>query len=153
MTSLSTIPATAPQPAAPRSVRRAMAILLLFVAALALGVAIHVIAATPPASVDRFPTMPHGPAAEPPTTAAITAAIAANDPKALASAYSAELLQAFQEAMAPVVNVDEIRYAGGIERDGETLASYVVTGQNQSGQAVISGFVVHVKGGEITAFN
>jgi hypothetical protein len=97
--------------------------------------------------------MPQGPAAEPPVAAAITAAIGGNDPRALASAYSAELLQGFKEAMAPVDSVDEIRYAGGVERDGETLATYVATGKDQNGQSVISGFVVHVQDGQITGFN
>jgi hypothetical protein len=153
MSSLSTFSATAPQPPASRTVRRTIAILVLFVASLALGVGIHVAAATPAAPTDRFPTIAHGPAAEPPIAAAITVAIGANDPRALASAYSAELLQGFKEAMAPVDSVDEIRYAGGVERDGETLASYVAAGKDQNGQAVISGFVVHVQDGQITGFN
>jgi hypothetical protein len=148
-----TFPTTAPQPAPSRSVRRAVAILALFVAALALGVAIHVVAATPDAPSDRFPTIARGNAAEPVVSAAITAAISAKDPRALASAYSAELLQGFQEAMTPVVDVDEIRYAGGVERDGETLASYVATGLDQNGESVMSGFVVHVQDGQITGFN
>jgi hypothetical protein len=132
--------------------RRTVAILILFIASVALGVALHVGGSSPPPA-DRFPTIAAGTAAEPQVTAAITAAIGAKDPKALASAYSAELLQAFHEAMAPVASVDEIRYAGGIEREGETLASYVATGEDQNGQPVMSGFVVHVQGGEITGFN
>jgi hypothetical protein len=132
--------------------RRTVAILILFVASVALGVAIH-IGGSSPRPADRFPTIAGGTAAEPQVTAAITAAIGAKDPKALASAYSAELLQGFHDAMAPVVSVDDIRYAGGVERDGETLAGYVATGQDQNGQPVMSGFVVHVQGGEITGFN
>jgi hypothetical protein len=152
MSSAATVPASVPQPPSSRSLWRAAAILGLFVASVVLGVAIHVGASSAPPA-DRFPTIAGGTAAEPPATAAITAAITAKDPKALASAYSAELLQGFQEAMTPVANVDEIRYAGGIERDGETLASYVATGVDQNGQPVMSGFVVHVQGGEITGFN
>jgi hypothetical protein len=152
MSSVSTVPATLPQDRSSRSLRRTLAILALFLASVALGVAIHVGTASP-RPADRFPTIAGGPAAEPQVTAAITAAISAKDPKALASAYSADLLQAFQEAMAPVTEVDEIRYTGGIERDGETLASYVATGVGENGQAVLSGFVVHVQAGEITGFN
>src|SRR2546423_1332343 len=153
MSSSMTFPgvAAAPQPAPSGTVRRTIAILVLFVAAFVLGVAIH-IGTSPAARAERFPVMVGG-APEPPGTAAIPAAIPANDPKALASAYSAELLQSFQAAIAPVVNVDEIRYAGGVQRDGETLASYVATGKDAQGQSVISGFVVHVENGQITGFN
>jgi hypothetical protein len=152
MTVLTAFPATAPLPEPGRSMARTIAILVLFAVSLALGVAIHVAVATPPAPVDRFPTMDRG-APEPPATAAITRAIGAKDPKALAATYSAELLQAFQEAVAPLADVDEIRYAGGVEKDGETLASYVATGHDQQGQSLITGFVFHVRNGEITSFN
>jgi hypothetical protein len=153
MSSLTTFPATATpaQPGSSRTIRRTVAILVLFVASFALGVAIH-IGASPASPADRYPTMDRG-APEPAVTAAITAAISAKDPKALASAYSAELLQGFQDAMAPVVNVDEISYAGGVQRDGETLASYVATGEDAQGRSVLSGFVVHVENGQITGFN
>jgi hypothetical protein len=133
-------------------VSRAIAVLLLFLVSVALGVVIHLGVATPPAAVDRFPTINPG-APEPPVSAAITKAIAAKDPQALAAAYSADLLQAFQEAMSPVVDVDDIRYVGGLQRGSETLASYVVTGQDQNGQSLMSGFVIHVQDGQITGFN
>jgi hypothetical protein len=152
MTSLTAFPATQPAPGPARDMGRTIATLILFAVSLALGIAIHVSMATPPATVDRFPTINRG-APEPATTAAITKAITARDPRALAAAYSADLLQAFQEAIAPLVDVDEIRYAGGVEQGGETLASYVANGHDQQGQSVISGFVIHVKDGEITGFN
>jgi hypothetical protein len=147
-----TVPAAQPQPSPTRSGWRTIATLVLFIVSLALGVAIHVAMATPPRTIDRFPTINRA-VAEPPAAAAITRAITAKDPKALATAYSAELLQAFQEAIAPLVDVDEIRYAGGVEQDGETLASYVASGHDQQGQAGITGFVVHVQNGNITSFN
>jgi hypothetical protein len=147
-----TIPAAQPQPGPTRSMRRTIATLVLFTISLALGVAVHVAMATPPPTVDRFPTIARG-VAEPAPAAAITRAITAKDPKALATAYTAELLQAFQEAITPLVDVDEIRYAGGVEQDGETLASYVATGHDQQGQSAISGFVIHVQDGNITSFN
>jgi len=149
---LAAFPATQAPPGPARSMGRTIATLILFAASLVLGVAIHVGVATPPPPVDRFPTIDRG-APEPATTAAITRAITARDPKALAGAYSAELLQGFQEAMAPLVDVDEIRYAGGVEQGGETLASYLATGRDQQGQPVISGFVIHVRDGNITGFN
>jgi hypothetical protein len=152
MTVLTAFPATAPHPEPGRSVARTMATLILFAVSLALGLAVHVAVATPPAPVDRFPAMDRG-AAEPPVTAAITKAISGRDPKVLAAAYSPELLQAFQEAVAPLADVDDIRYAGGVEKGGEALASYVATGKDQQGQSLITGFVIHVKGGEITGFN
>ena len=152
MTALPAYPPTEPGATSPRNAWRPIATLVLFAAALALGVAVHVAAATPAPTVDRFPTINRG-APEPATSAAITRAITAKDPKALAGAYSAELLQAFQGAIVPLVDVDEIRYTGGVEQDGETLASYVATGQDQQGQPVITGFVIHVKDGSITGFN
>jgi hypothetical protein len=141
-----------PQPAPSPSVRRAIVTLVVFAAAVALGIGLHVAVATPAPTVDRFPTINRG-AAEPAAAAAITRAITANDPKALAAAYSADLLQAFHDAVAPLVDVDEIRYAGGVEQGGETLATYVATGKDQGGQSVISGFVIHVQNGAITGFN
>jgi hypothetical protein len=145
-----TYPDTAPPPPFRRS-WRAIAVVVLFLAAVAGGIAIHVLVATPPPPASRFPAMnPNAP--EPQVTAQITAAIADQNPQNLAASYSAELLQAFQEAMAPVTDVSEIRYVGGLERDGETLASYVAVGQAQ-GQSVMTGFVVHVQNGQITGFN
>jgi hypothetical protein len=152
MTALPALPAT-PRGAVPaQSSARTIVTLVVFATALALGVAVHVATSTPPRTVDRFPTIT-GAAPEPPTSAAITRAITAKDPKALAGAYSAELLQAFQSAIAPLVDVDEIRYTGGVEQAGETLASYVATGRDDQGQSVITGFVIHVKDGSITGFN
>jgi hypothetical protein len=149
---MAVFPATQPTPGPARGMARTIATLILFGVSLALGVAIHLAMATPPPTVDRFPTINRG-APEPATSAAITRAITARDPKALAGAYSAELLQAFQDAITPLVDVDEIRYAGGVEQGGETLASYVGSGHDQQGQSVISGFVIHVKNGEISGFN
>src|SRR5882672_8648321 len=124
---MTAFPAMQPAPGPARGTARTIATLVLFGVSLSLGVAIHVAMATPPPTVDRFPTINRG-APEPATTVAITKAITARDPKALAGAYSAELLQAFKDAIAPLVDVDEIRYAGGVEQDGETLASYVGSG-------------------------
>jgi hypothetical protein len=152
MTALPMVPATQPEPAAGRTTRRTIVTLGLFAAALVLGVALHVATTTPAPTINRFPTINRG-APEPATSAAITRAITAKDPKALAGAYSAELLQAFQGAITPLVDVEDIRYAGGVEQDGETLASYVATGRDQQGQAAITGFVIHVKDGTITGFN
>jgi hypothetical protein len=152
VTSTAVLGPVEPQPAPSRSARRAIATLVLFAAAVTVGVGLHVGLATPAPTVDRYPTINRG-APEPAPAAAITRAIVANDPKALATSYSAELLQAFHDAVAPLVDVDEIRYAGGVEQAGETLASYVATGKDQQGQSVISGFVIHVQNGAITGFN
>lgn len=131
---------------------RAVLTLVLFVASLALGAALHVGAKPPEQQIDRFPTIAGG-AAEPAVAADIARAIIAKDPQALAKTYSADMLQAYQEAMSPVVEADDIHFVGGVEREGETLASYVVTGQTAEGASLISGFVVHVKDNQITGFN
>jgi hypothetical protein len=152
MTAANVIPAAPPDSLPSRRMARTLATLILFVVSVALGIAIHVALSTPPPPVERFPTIAHG-VAEPQTSAALVRAIEANDPQALAAAYSADLLSAFQEAIAPVVQVSEMRYQGGVEKDGETLASYVASGVDQQGQSVISGIVIHVKDGQITSFN
>jgi hypothetical protein len=135
-----------------RVVARALMTLVLFAASVALGVGLHVGSHPQTPHVERFPTITNG-AAEPHVSAEIATAIVGKNTHMLASKYSAELLQAYQQAMAPVVDAEDIRYVGGVERDGETLASYVVTGQTAQGIALISGFVVHVRDGEITGFN
>lgn len=135
-----------------RTTVRAILTLALFALSVALGAALQVGAKPPEQQIQRFPTIVGG-AAEPTVTADIARAVVAKDPQALAKAYSADLLQAYQGAMAPVVDADDIHYVGGVEKEGETLASYVVTGQASDGSALISGFVVHVKDGQITGFN
>lgn len=134
------------------SPRRAVLTLMLFAVSVALGVAIHVAIATPPAQIDRFPSMNVG-APEPAVTADLARAIVAQDAQGLAASYPADLLGEFQTAMEPVVGVDDIRYIGGIERDGEILASYAATGVTQQGESMISGFVIHVREGKIVGFN
>jgi hypothetical protein len=146
---------TPPAPLIPstrRTLIRAILTLVLFAASVALGATLHVGAKPPEQQIDRFPTIAGG-AAEPAIAADIARAIMAKDPQALAKAYTADMLQAYQEAMSPVVEADDIRYVGGVEREGETLASYVVTGQTAEGMSLISGFVVHVKDNQITGFN
>jgi hypothetical protein len=146
---------TPPAPLIPstrRTLIRAILTLVLFVGSVALGATLHVGARPPEQQIDRFPTIA-GRAAEPAIAANIARAIMAKDPQALAKTYSADMLQAYQEAMSPVVEAEEIRYVGGVEREGETLASYVVTGQTAEGVSLISGFVVHVKDNQITGFN
>lgn len=133
------------------SARRTVLILLLFSVSVAVGVAIQ-LATTPTRAVDRYPTMSVG-AAEPAVTAELTQAIVGKEAQRLAATYSADMLTNFQNAMAPVVDVEDIRYIGGIERNGETLASYAATGRTQNGQPMISGFVIHVQDGKITGFN
>jgi hypothetical protein len=145
------VPETAPR-ASRRVVANALLTLALFGAAVGLGVVIHLAVNPPTPHVERFPMITNG-AAEPPVSAEIANAIVGKNTAMLASKYSAELLQAYQQAMAPVVEVDDIRYVGGVVRDGETLASYVVTGQTQQGVSLISGLVVHVKDAQITGFN
>lgn len=135
-----------------RTLIRAIATLVLFAASVGLGAVLHVGATPPEQQIDRFPTIAGG-APEPGVSADIARAIMAKDPQALARTYTADMLQAYQEAMSPVVEADEIRYVGGVAREGETLASYVVTGQTDDGTSLISGFVVHVKDNQITGFN
>lgn len=139
-------------PATRRTLIRAIMTLVLFVASVALGATLHVGAKPPEQQIDRFPTIAGG-AAEPAVAADIARAIMAKDPQALAKTYTADMLQAYQEAMSPIVDAEDIRYVGGVEREGETLASYVVTGQTAEGASLISGFVVHVKDNLITGFN
>jgi hypothetical protein len=139
-------------PSTRRTLIRAILTLVLFTASVALGATLHVGAKPPEQQIDRFPTIAGG-AAEPAIAADIARAIMAKDPQALARTYTADMLQAYQEAMSPVVEADDIRYVGGVEREGETLASYVVTGQTAEGMSLISGFVVHVKDSQITGFN
>jgi hypothetical protein len=144
-------PDVAPQPSR-RTVARSILTVLLFGASVVLGATIQLGAMQPGRHIERFPTISDG-AAEPQVTAEIADAITSGKPQVLASKYSADMLQSYQQAMSPVVVVDDIRYVGGVVKDGETLASYVATGQTNQGVSMISGFVVHVKGGEITGFN
>lgn len=90
---------------------------------------------------------------EPPAATALTGYLLQDDAKGLAKAMDPQLLQRLAGAMEPLVDVNEVTFAGATERQGDILAAYVAAGRAQSGQPVIVGVVFRVRDGKVVGVN
>lgn len=125
-------------------------VLLLFVLGLLGGIGLG------QATRERAPANPYGTlplTAEPAAAAAIIDAIRIDDAHALANQLDGELLGSLGEAIDPVVDVLEVRFAGASERSGDTLSAYVVQGRTLQGQELLVGFVLRVRGDKVVGIN
>jgi hypothetical protein len=130
--------------------RRAVAILLLFGAGLAAGIAGYQVANRPPA-LPNYPPLPA--AAEPAVAHDLVGAIAAGDAKGIADRLAPGTADALSTALQPIVEVTGVTYLGTVEQDGRQLAGYVVRGRDQSKTKAIVGIVFDVADGQIVGIN
>jgi hypothetical protein len=130
--------------------RRAIAIVALFLAGLAAGIGTYAFVNAPPA----LPALP-GLASVPEPAAAhdLAAAIAAGDASGVASRLSPDTASGLSTALASIVDVTAVTYLGTVEEDGRDLAGYVVRGRDKSNTKQIVGLVLAVSGGRIVAIN
>lgn len=134
-----------------RHLGRSLLVLLLFGLSVVGGVVAYTQSQPKPvvnpfASIDaRVP--------EPAPAAQIARALATNDPTALATAVPSDLLDPLGKALDPIVSVKDVRYVGGIQKNGTTFAGYVATGKTSSGSDFVVGFVLRVLGNSVAAVN
>lgn len=91
--------------------------------------------------------------AEPAASAVVADLVARDDAPGLAKAMNAQLLQRLQQAIQPLVEVDEVDFTGAAERQGDILAGYVAGGRSQTGDKVIVGVVFRVRDGKVVGVN
>lgn len=95
---------------------------------------------------------------EPAASSQVAAALANNDPKALARLLNNDALTALKDALtdplgAPISDIRNVRFAGATEKDGRVLAGYIVSGKDMQGSDAIVGFVLDIENGEIVGVN
>jgi hypothetical protein len=90
---------------------------------------------------------------EPTASSQIMQLLLANDAKALARAMDAPLLQRLAESIEPLVDIDEARFTGATERQGDILSAYVAGGRAQTGEPLIVGLVFRVRDGKVVGVN
>lgn len=131
---------------------RAMGSIATFVAAIVAGVAIAFATAPPaaPLPTNPYPSLP-ALAAEPPAAASLVAAIAANDVKVVAETLTPDAVEELALFLDPIVTVASTRYLGGVERDGEQIAGYVINGTTELGEEVVVGLTLRVRDGKVVS--
>ena len=90
---------------------------------------------------------------EPNAAVAIADLLVRNDARGLAKALDAQLLQRLAGAIEPLVDIDDVKFTGATERQGDILAAYVAGGRAQSGEPVIVGVVFRVRDGKVVGVN
>jgi hypothetical protein len=90
---------------------------------------------------------------EPTASSQIVQLLLANDAKALSRAMDAQLLQRLAESIEPLVDIDEARFTGATERQGDILSAYVAGGRAQTGEPLIVGLVFRVRDGKVVGVN
>lgn len=107
--------------------------------------------ANPPPPESPWRALP--PVEEPTASADLTHFLVQDDARGLAKALDAQLLQRLAGAIEPLVDVDEMVFAGATERQGDILSAYVAGGRGRSGEKVIVGVVFRVRDGKVVGVN
>jgi hypothetical protein len=123
----------------------------LFLVAVGIGLAGALLSpTTAPARIDNpYPPLPA--AAEPAAAATFVAALVANDVAAVAGSLPDEQLQRLGAFLEPVIRIDTARFLGAVERDGDTIAGYVINGTNAEGAELVVGLSLLVREGKVVA--
>jgi hypothetical protein len=90
---------------------------------------------------------------EPAAAVAIADLLVRDDARSLAKALDPQLLQRLAQAIEPLVDIDDVRFTGATERQGDILAAYVAGGRAQTGEPVIVGVVFRVRDGKVVGVN
>lgn len=129
---------------------RAVVGLIVFAGGLLAGtVASQLVSPPPPASPWR--ALP--PVEEPASAATVASLLSADDARGLARTLETDLLQRLASAIEPLVDVDDVKFTGATERQGDILSSYVAGGRSQTGERVIVGVVFRVRDGKVVGVN
>jgi len=65
----------------------------------------------------------------------------------------ATLLQRLASSIEPLVDIDEARFTGATERQGDILSAYVAGGRAQTGEQLIVGLVFRMRDGKVVGVN
>jgi hypothetical protein len=90
---------------------------------------------------------------EPAQGATVAALLLTDDARGLSKVLDADLLQRLGSAIEPLVDIDDVRFTGATERQGDILSAYVAHGRTQSGSTVIVGVVFRVRDGKVVGVN
>jgi hypothetical protein len=134
---------------------RAVMVLALFIGGVVAGVVVQRVTDFGPQQ-NPYPTLDR--VAEPRAASEVASALASSDAKTLAGLMDNETLTALKDAItdpvgAPIADIRSVKFVGATEKDGRTLAAYVVTGKDMQGTDAIVGFVLDVENGEIVGVN
>lgn len=129
---------------------RPVAAVVLFLAGIAAGIGVHRVAS---AGVPENPYASLPGAAEPDAAQAVARVIERDDPRALADALPGDLLDNLGQALAPIVDVFDVKFVGAAERNGDTLSAYVVDGRDLRGDRMPRAFVLRVRGNRVVGVN
>lgn len=113
------------------------------------GVSSQLVNPSPPESPWRgLPTVE-----EPAASAQVASLLVQDDAPGLARALDATLLQSLAQAIDPLVDIDEVKFTGATERQGDILSAYVAGGRAQAGDRLIVGLVFRVRDGKVVGVN
>lgn len=124
--------------------------IFLFAAGIALGVFGKAVLdpGTPP---NPYPALEA--VSEPATAKELAAIIVSDDARRLAEALEGPLIQKLGEALAPLIDVFEMRFVGAVERRGDILSAYVAEGRSRGGDPAAVGVVLRVREGKVVGVN
>jgi hypothetical protein len=128
---------------------RAVLGLIVFGGGVVVGIAAAQLAAPPPPP-SPWRTLPL--VDEPAAAAAVAGMLVSDDARGLGKALDADLLQRLGAAIEPLVDIDDVRFTGATERQGDILSSYVVHGRSQQGDFIV-GVVFRVRDGKVVGVN
>ncbi len=129
---------------------RPVAAVVLLLAGIAAGVGVQR-AVNPGTPENPYPSLAR--ASEPDAAQAVARVIERDDARALADALPGDLLDNLGQALAPIVDVFEVKFVGAAERNGDTLSAYMVDGRDPRGDRIPRGFVLRVRGDRVVGVN
>ena len=127
-----------------------MATLSLFVVGILAGVVAQSLVAKGPAE-SPYPQLPK--VEEPRVAHDVVAALAADDARALSRLMPADMLNALDMALQPVVDIRGTKFVGAVDSEGRLLSAYVVTGKTSEGIDFVVGFVLRVANDAVVGVN
>jgi hypothetical protein len=124
----------------------------LFLFGALLGVVVKDVVQPPPPP-NPYGTLPQ--VGEPPASAQLTSILIRDDARALADYLDPELMQPLAQALQPLEEVFMAHFVGAVEKDGTTLAGYVLTGRvgGIGTEGFTVGIVFSVLDGQIVGVN
>ncbi len=129
---------------------RGVVLVAVFVAGIAGGVVAQA-ALAPSTPENPYRDLPK--VAEPEASAQVATALGSGDARALAKLLEKDALKALGSALEPIVQIEDAKFVGAVEKEGQSLAGYVVKGKDPRGNRFIVGFVLRVQQSKVVGVN